>query len=76
MVTKYWRLKLKGQRSVDDIHCAVGRSGGIVVRVHVEGGETSVYLAAEESLREQVREAIRAVGPAEEVGEQIVKMLG
>ncbi|HKP74515.1 MAG TPA: hypothetical protein VJT67_03185 [Longimicrobiaceae bacterium] len=47
MATKYWRVKVKGEPSVDDIHRAVGQSGGQVLRIHHEKGETHVYYAGE-----------------------------
>jgi hypothetical protein len=46
MATKYWRMTLKGQRSTEEIESAVGRLGGLLLRIHVEGGETRIYFAA------------------------------
>ncbi|MFL5385267.1 MAG: hypothetical protein ACJ8GN_22340 [Longimicrobiaceae bacterium] len=48
MATRYWRLKLKGEPSADDIHRGVGKGGGVVLRVHREKGETHVYYSGEE----------------------------
>jgi hypothetical protein len=67
MAHKFWRLTLKGQPSIDDIHSAVGASGAIVVRLHFEAGQTQVYVAADEAARDHVVKAIKASGPAEEV---------
>ena len=67
MATKYWQLKFKGEKSVDEIHTAVGRGGANIVRIHFEGGETHVYLAGDESLQAQVAEVAKAVGGAHEI---------
>jgi hypothetical protein len=49
MTMKYWHLKLKGERSADEIQSVVGRMSGKVVRSYLEGDETHVFFAAEES---------------------------
>jgi hypothetical protein len=67
MAVKHWQLKLKGVKSVDEIHAAVGRGGANIVRIHFEGGETHVYLAGDESLQSQVAEATKAAGALQEV---------
>jgi hypothetical protein len=67
MSVKYWQLKLKGAKSIHEIHAAVGRGGANIVRIHVLGGETHVYLAGDESLRPQVVEATKGEGGVEEV---------
>jgi hypothetical protein len=67
MALKYWRLTLKGAKSVDEIHAAVGSGGANIVRIHVEAGETQVYLAGDESLHSHVVEATKAVGGVHEV---------
>jgi len=48
MATKYWRLRVKGEPTADEIHQGVGRSGGQVLRVHREKGETHVYFAGDD----------------------------
>jgi hypothetical protein len=48
MATKYYRLKLQGEPSADEIHRNVGKHGGLVMRVHREKGETHVYYAGAE----------------------------
>ena len=48
MATKYWQMKVKGDPSADDIHRSVGESGGVVLRVHREKGETQVFFSGEE----------------------------
>ncbi len=40
---------VKGVRSADEIQAAVGKSGGMLVRAHVDQGETRVYFAGPES---------------------------
>jgi hypothetical protein len=67
MALKYWQLKLKGAKSVDEIHAALGRGGANIVRIHVEAGETQVYLAGDESLHPHIVEATRAAGALQEV---------
>lgn len=67
MATKYWQVKFKGEKTVDEIHSTLGRGGANIVRIHVEGGETHVYLAGDESLQSHVAEATKAVGGAQEV---------
>lgn len=67
MAVKHWQLKLKGVKSVDEIHAAVGRGGANIVRIHFEGGETYVYLAGDESLHPHVVEATKAAGALQEI---------
>jgi hypothetical protein len=67
MAMKYWRLKLKGERSADEIQSAVGQSGGNVLRIHFEGGETHVYFAAEKPATPKTAEALKGAAMPEEV---------
>ncbi len=67
MAVKYWQLKLKGAKSVEEIHAAVGRSSANIVRIHTEAGETHVYLAGDESSHPHVVEATKAAGALHEV---------
>lgn len=67
MAMKYWRLMLKGERSANEIQSAIGQSGGILVRVHFEGGQTQVYFTAEKSATADVSKAIKAVEAPMEV---------
>ncbi len=67
MAMKYWRLKLKGERSVDEVQSAIGRSMGNVVRIHFEGGETHVYFAAEKSEAPKAAKAMKEAAMPEEV---------
>jgi hypothetical protein len=76
MATKYWRLTLKGERSMDEIQSAIGGSGGVLVRVHFEGGETQVYFAAAKSVTANVSKAISGAEPPTEVRADEVTQLG
>jgi hypothetical protein len=67
MTMKYWRLKLKGERSADEIQSAIGRSGGNVVRIQFEGGETHVYFAAEKSAALKGAKAMKQATTPQEV---------
>jgi len=67
MAVKYWHLKLKGAKSVDEVQAAVGSGCANIVRIHVEAGETQVYLAGDESLHLHVVEATKAAGVLQEV---------
>jgi hypothetical protein len=75
MAMGYWRLKLKGERSADEVQSAVGRTGGNVVRIHVEDGNTQVYFAAEKSAIPAAVEALQAAGGPEEVSEDEITRL-
>lgn len=67
MAIKHWQLKMKGAKSVNEIHAAVGRGSANIVRIHVEADETQVYLAGDESLHPHVVEATKAAGALKEV---------
>jgi hypothetical protein len=69
MAIKCWQLKLEGTKSIDEIQASVGRGGANIVRIHVEGGETQVYLAGDESLHPHVVEATKKAGSLREVSE-------
>jgi hypothetical protein len=69
MAIKFWQLKLQGAKSVNEIHAAVGRGGANIVRIHVEGGETQVYLAGDESLYPHVVEGTKAAGSLREISQ-------
>ena len=64
MTTKFLRLNLKGEPSVDDIHAAAGEHGGEIVRTHTEGGETRVYIAVEATKSPAPKMAAAAPGAA------------
>lgn len=75
MAMKYWRLKLKGERSPSEIESAVGPSGGNLVRIHFDGDETHVYFAAEKSATAGVAKAMKKAGALEEVNAREVTKL-
>jgi len=76
MAMKYWRLKLKGERSADEIQSAVGRSGGNVVRIHLEGGKTYVYFAAEKAAAPEAAKTMKeAVTPKEVSAAELTKFI-
>jgi hypothetical protein len=75
MAIKYWQLQLKGTKSLDEIHAAVGRGGANIVRIHFEGGETHVYLAGDESLQQHVQEGTKGAGTLQEVQASAVTKL-
>ena len=66
MKMKYWRLNVKGERSADEIQSTIGQSGGNVLRIHFEGGETQVYFAAESAVPE-IAKAMKKPATVEEV---------
>ncbi|HEU4562210.1 MAG TPA: hypothetical protein VFS20_30555 [Longimicrobium sp.] len=45
---KHWKIHVKGEPTADEIHRAIGAGGGLVTRIHREGGETRVYYTGEE----------------------------
>ncbi len=49
MARKYWRLRLRGERSTEELESEIGKSGGLIVRVDVQPDEMNVYFAAEEA---------------------------
>jgi hypothetical protein len=67
MAIKYWQVKFEGAKSLDEVHAAVGRAGANIVRVHVQGGETQVYLAGDESLQQHVVAATKGAGTLKQV---------
>jgi hypothetical protein len=73
-MAKYYKLKLQGDPSHDEIHRAVGKSGGLVMRVHREKGETHVYYAGGEG--NDPAGGNRAVEGADEVSLDEVTKLG
>ena len=73
---KYWRLKFEGERSAEEIQTDVGRSGATVLRIHVQDDATQVYVAAEESAREQVATASGYGSAPEEVSLEEVTKIG
>lgn len=75
MAAKYWRLTLKGEKSVDDVQSAVGKRGGMLVRIHVENGETQVYFAAMKTVAAEVSKGFGAAAPKEIALEDALKLV-
>jgi hypothetical protein len=67
MATKYYRVTLKGEKPSEEIQPMLGRSGALLVRVHVEGGETRAYFAADESAKPLVAKALKGAKALTEV---------
>lgn len=67
---KHWKIHVKGEPTADEIHRAVGASGGLITRIHRERGETHVYYTGEEGGKEG--HGLQGGGPPTEVGEDEV----
>lgn len=76
MATKFWRLKIKGEKPMDEILALVGRNGGSLLRVHFEGGETHAYFAGEKSAADSTAKSIKEARKPEEVTAKDVTKLG
>jgi hypothetical protein len=48
-MAKYWRLRLKGDLSPDQVQSALPEGAINLLHVHKDGGETHVYFAAAEA---------------------------
>jgi hypothetical protein len=68
MTMKYWHLKLKGERSADEIQSVADRMSGKVIRSYLEGDETHVFFATEESAGADAVRAMEEDAIMEEVG--------
>ncbi len=75
MATKYWRVKYKGKKSVDEIQTAVGKNGGLVSRVHFDGDSTRVYFSGEKLVTKGIRRALRSTKKPVEVSAKEVMRL-
>jgi hypothetical protein len=54
----------------------IGQSGGLVVRVHSEGGDTHVYYAGEKAATAEVSKAFKGAEAPSEVSAGEVTKLG
>jgi hypothetical protein len=52
---KHFKTRFRGEKPLHEIHEAVGREGGLVERVHVEGGETTVFFSGGDGKGEHLR---------------------
>jgi hypothetical protein len=73
--TKYWRLRLKGDLSLDQVHASLPESTVHVLRVHKEHGETQVYFSTAEQPGAAAVKS-RAGDAAEEVSLDSVAKIG
>ena len=67
MAMNYWHVRIEGAPGVEEIQSAVCRNGGLLLRISVEAGETSVYFAAYSSAAAKMSQAIKGAGSATEV---------
>lgn len=72
---KHYKASFKGERSVDEIHNAVGRGGGLITRIDVGKGETHVYFSGGEEHGKNLK-ALGVSGEPGEVSEDDVKKVG
>lgn len=72
---RHYRTSFKGERPLHEVHEAVGAGGGILTRIHVEGGETRVYFAAADASADEHLRRLGA-GKAEELREDEVSRIG
>ncbi len=73
--TKYWRLRLKGDLSPDQVHASLPEHASNILRIHKEGGETQVYFSMEEHAGAAQAQS-RAGEKAEEVTLDAVTKIG
>jgi hypothetical protein len=72
---KYWRLRLKGDLSPDQVHASLPEHTVHVLRIHKEGGETQVYFTAAQPAG-TAKLLSRSGEAAEEVGLDVVTRIG
>jgi hypothetical protein len=65
---KHYKASFKGDKPLDQIQSAVGREGGLILRVHQDRGETHVYYASEKEAHGKHLGELGA-GPPSEVSE-------
>ena len=71
---KHYRMNFKGEKSLDEIHAAVGKDGAQVTRVHVEKGETQVFFAGGEGKHDRVSKALGSGAPVEVREEEVARI--
>ena len=75
MKFQYYRMEMKGERGLDEIEKDVGVSGGILLRVHVEGGNTRVYFASDKSACAEIGRAVKSTGaPVKISADEVIKL--
>jgi hypothetical protein len=70
MASKHWKIQVKGEPSVDEIHREVGSHGGLITRIHREKGETHVYFTGDDGAK--AGGGLRGGSAATEVSEKDV----
>lgn len=68
---KHFKTRFRGEKPLHEIHEAVGHDGGLVERIHVGGGETTVFFAGGDGKGEHLRKRLGA-GETSEVREEDV----
>jgi hypothetical protein len=75
MKMQYYRMDMQGERGLDELEKEVGVGGGMLLRVHVEGGKTSVYFIAEKSACAEIGRAVKAAqAPVEISADEVIKL--
>jgi uncharacterized protein GlcG (DUF336 family) len=72
---KHYKASFKGSKSPEEIEHAVGRGGGLITRVDVANGETTVWFSGGESHGKNLG-ALGVSGEPSEVREDEVKKFG
>lgn len=72
---KYWRLRLKGDLSPDQVHASLPESALNILRIHKEGGETHVFFSTTGQAGAADTKN-RAGQSSEEVGLDVVTKIG
>lgn len=67
---KHYKASFKGNKTPQEIEAAVGRGGGLVTRIDVQGGETHVWFSGGEDHGKHLG------AEPKEVGEDEVKKIG
>lgn len=70
----YWRVNLPGERPLDEVQATVGRGGGILLRVHVEDGETQVYYTGDPSASPDLARGIEGAEATEVALDEVTKI--
>lgn len=76
MAIKHWQILVKGQPDSDEIERCVGEGGGLITRVHSEGGQTQIYLAGDATSAKKAARALKGARAPKEVRVTQVKKMG
>jgi hypothetical protein len=74
MTTKYWRYTFKGEHTAADAVAKLGEaaSHGTVAAIHVKGGETHVFMAADQPFKPATRSAAGPPAPVAATASEVV----